>query len=211
MNWLKNEWEIVTLAVTVIAIAVWGILSFVGDGAEIAIGSGVPVMTADEELVTESGKAFLKPGEVASIGASSRPFSLPEAMRRVEEKPKPKPRPEPPKPKPKPEPPKPKAVEPPPPEPPKPVPVVVASKAVAGALFYAEAQMLADGTRVAIMKLSSASESQTLALAKGESMFGLNIVNITDNMVYLLDAKKRRVSLKRNSEVKLWVFEEQEP
>lgn len=208
MNWLKNEWEIVTLAVMVIAIAAWGILSLLGDREEMAVGGGIPVMKAEEELVTESGKAFLKPGEVASIGTSSRPFSLPEAMRRVEEKPKPKPRPEPPKPKPKPEPPKPKVVEPPKPEPPKPAPVVVAPKAIAGALFYAEAQMLADGTRVAIMKLTFASESQTVAMAKGETMFGLNIVNITDNMVYLLDAKKRRVSLKRNTEQKLWVFEE---
>lgn len=208
MNWLKKEWEIATLVVMTLAIAVWGIMSLLNRENEEAVGAGMRPMQADEELVTEAGKAFLTPGETASLGSSSRPFSLPEAMRRPEGKPKPKPKPEPPKPKPKPKPVQPKPVEEPKPEPPKPVPVAVMPKAVIGTLYYAEPQTLADGTRVAVMKLTSTSEPQTLVLAKGETMFGLSIVNITDKMVYLLDAKKRKISLKRNAEAKLWIFEE---
>ncbi len=208
MNWLKNEWEIATLVVMALAIAVWGIMSLLNRENEEGVGAGMRPMQADEDLVTEAGKTFLTPGETASLGSSSRPFSLPEAMRRPEEKPKPKPQPVQPKPKPKPQPVQPKPVEEPKPEPPRPTPVVVTPKAVVGTLYYAEPQTLADGTRVAIMKLTSTSEPQTLALAKGETMFGLSIVNITDKMVYLLDAKKRKISLKRSGEIKLWVFEE---
>ena len=209
MNWLKNEWEIATLVVMALAIATWGIMSLLDHDEEVAVGGGNHPMQSDEELLTETGKAFLTHEETTLFSPSSRPFSLPEPMRRPEEKPKVKPKAEPPKPQPKPQPVQPQPVAEPEPEPPKPAPVVaVAPKAIVGTLYYAEPQTLADGTRVAIMKLTSASEPQTLALAKGETMFGLSIVNITDKMVYLLDAKKRRVSLKRSTEVKLWCFEE---
>ncbi|MBP5640512.1 MAG: hypothetical protein J6X55_13590 [Victivallales bacterium] len=207
MDWLKNEWEIATLVVMVIILVLWGLFSLLTNEKTEEIIVNRPLSSEKLELLSHSGKEFLTSRETASLGTSSRPFSLPDSMLRPEEKPQPKPKfkmpslPSIPKiqqPK-TPE----KKVEAEAPAPPKPLPVE--PRLIGGSLYYAESQDLSNGMRVAIMKLIMQNEAISLALAKGEMAYGITIVNITEKNVYLLDAKKRKIVLKRDGETKLWV------
>lgn len=211
---LKREWEITALACVVLALGGWGVFVLLGGDGRRMSSDAVLGGWEKDGLVTDSTMAFVKQREPLEM-LTERPFALPEVMRQRPPAPKPKPQPAP-KPAPKPvapppEPapaPAPVAAAPQPPPVVKPKPVVKEPKIIGGKLYYAEVQEMADGSRAALLELTRGQEQLTLALARGETKHGIQVVNVTDQAVYLYDAKKRQVRIKREGEVQAWVHDD---
>lgn len=206
---IKQEWEIASLcAAVIVVLLVVAIGLFSSSENAIGSGGGMGIWKAPK-LINDSGFAFVEQQEPAAL-ESSRPFSLPQSLRPPKrqiviapkvaaptkyQEPEPAPQP---------------AVAPPPPvvepapvakpEPPKPAPPIIA-----GTMYYAESQEMADGTYVAVFDVTRYGRPrEVVTLAKGETKFGVKLVSVTDEEALLLDARRNRVLLRHGKEKKLW-------
>ncbi|MGN0877883.1 MAG: hypothetical protein ACI4WT_00335 [Oligosphaeraceae bacterium] len=216
---IRREWEISSLVTLLVALLLGGLLvALLSDGPR--RGAAAPGLGGweAEPLVTEQGLAFTRDGDADSTAAPAAPglFGLPDDLcRMLAPTPKPRPRPRP-APAPKPVAPAPApaptvteapapVVAPTPkpaPEAPKPQRVVV------GTLYFAELQELSNGTQVALLELQRGDERQTVTLARGETRHGLTLLQTTDEAIQLQDARRRRLVLRREKELRLWVTED---
>ena len=219
---VRREWEISSLVALLAALLLGGLLvALLSDGPRRgAAAPGLGSWEADP-LVTEQGLAFTRDDatdDPTSSTSSSAPglFGLPDDLcRMLAPTPRPKPRPRP-APAPKPVAPAPKPAAPvveapapvveaapkPAPPPPKPPQVVV------GTLYFAEMQELSNGTQVALLELQRGEGRLTITLARGETRHGLTLLQATDEAIQVQDARRRRLVLRREKELRLWVAEE---
>lgn len=221
---IRREWEISSLVALLAALLLGGLLvALLSDGPR--RGTAAPGLGGWEAdpLVTEQGLAFTRDdatNDPTSSTSSSAPglFGLPDDLCRMlapTPRPKPKPRPRP-APAPKPVAPAPAPAAPvvealtpvaevapkPVPPPPKPPQVVV------GTLYFAEMQELSNGTQVALLELQRGEGRLTITLARGETRHGLTLLQATDEAIQVQDARRRRLVLRREKELRLWVTEE---
>lgn len=215
---IRREWEISSLVALLAALLLGGLLvALLSDGPRRgASAPGLGGWEADP-LVTEQGLAFTRDDPTSST-TSSAPglFGLPDDLcRMLAPTPRPKPRPRP-APAPKPVAPAPAPAAPvveapasvaevapkPVPPPPKPPQVVV------GTLYFAEMQELSNGTQVALLELQRGEGRLTITLARGETRHGLTLLQATDEAIQVQDARRRRLVLRREKELRLWVTEE---
>ena len=219
---IRREWEISSLVALLAALLLGGLLvALLSDGPRRgAPAPGLGGWEADP-LVTEQGLAFTRDdatNDPTSSTSSSAPglFGLPDDLcRMLAPTPRPKPRPRP-APAPKPVAPAPAPAAPvveapapvveaapqPVPPPPKPPQVVV------GTLYFAEMQELSNGTQVALLELQRGEGRLTITLARGETRHGLTLLQATDEAIQVQDARRRRLVLRREKELRLWVTEE---
>lgn len=217
---IRREWEISSLvALLVVLLLGWLLVALLSDGPR--RGAAAPGLGGweAEPLVTEQGLAFTRDAADATAPETTAApglFGLPDDLcRMLAPTPRPKPRPRPaPAPKPvAPEPaPAPTVTEAPAPvvEPtPKPAPKAPKPpRVVAGTLYFAELQELSNGTQVALLELQRGDERQTITLARGETRHGLTLLQTTDEAIQLQDARRRRLVLRREKELRLWVTED---
>ena len=220
---IRREWEISSLVALLAALLLGGLLvALLSDGPR--RGTAAPGLGGWEAdpLVTEQGLAFTRDDATddptTSSTTSSAPglFGLPDDLcRMLAPTPRPKPRPRP-APAPKPVAPAPAPAAPvveapapvveaapqPVPPPPKPPQVVV------GTLYFAEMQELSNGTQVALLELQRGEGRLTITLARGETRHGLTLLQATDEAIQVQDARRRRLVLRREKELRLWVTEE---
>ena len=219
---IRREWEISSLVALLAALLLGGLLvALLSDGPR--RGTAAPGLRGWEAdpLVTEQGLAFTRDdatNDPTSSTSSSAPglFGLPDDLcRMLAPTPRPKPRPRP-APAPKPVAPAPASAAPvveapapvveaapkPVPPPPKPPQVVV------GTLYFAEMQELSNGTQVALLELQRGEGRLTITLARGETRHGLTLLQATDEAIQVQDARRRRLVLRREKELRLWVTEE---
>ena len=218
---IRREWEISSLVALLAALLLGGLLvALLSDGPRRgASAPGLGGWEADP-LVTEQGLAFTRDDPTSSTTSSSTSapglFGLPDDLcRMLAPTPRPKPRPRP-APAPKPVAPAPAPAAPvveaptpvaevapkPVPPPPKPPQVVV------GTLYFAEMQELSNGTQVALLELQRGEGRLTITLARGETRHGLTLLQATDEAIQVQDARRRRLVLRREKELRLWVTEE---
>ena len=219
---IRREWEISSLVALLAALLLGGLLvALLSDGPRRgASAPGLGGWEADP-LVTEQGLAFTRDDatdDPTSSSSTSAPglFGLPDDLcRMLAPTPRPKPRPRP-APAPKPVAPAPAPAAPvveapapvveaapkPVPPPPKPPQVVV------GTLYFAEMQELSNGTQVALLELQRGEGRLTITLARGETRHGLTLLQATDEAIQVQDARRRRLVLRREKELRLWVTEE---
>ena len=216
---IRREWEISSLVALLAALLLGGLLvALLSDGPRRgAAAPGLGGWEADP-LVTEQGLAFTRDDATDDPTTSSTPglFGLPDDLcRMLAPTPRPKPRPRP-APAPKPVAPAPAPAAPvveapapvveaapqPVPPPPKPPQVVV------GTLYFAEMQELSNGTQVALLELQRGEGRLTITLARGETRHGLTLLQATDEAIQVQDARRRRLVLRREKELRLWVTEE---
>lgn len=219
---IRREWEISSLVALLAALLLGGLLvALLSDGPR--RGTAAPGLGGWEAdpLVTEQGLAFTRDdatNDPTSSSSTSAPglFGLPDDLcRMLAPTPRPKPRPRP-APAPKPVAPAPAPAAPvveapapvveaapkPVPPPPKPPQVVV------GTLYFAEMQELSNGTQVALLELQRGEGRLTITLARGETRHGLTLLQATDEAIQVQDACRRRLVLRREKELRLWVTEE---
>lgn len=219
---IRREWEISSLVVLLTALLLGGLLvALLSDGPRRgASAPGLGGWEADP-LVTEQGLAFTRDDatdDPTTSSSTSAPglFGLPDDLcRMLAPTPRPKPRPRP-APAPKPVAPAPAPAAPvveaptpvaevaPKPVPPPPKPPQV----VAGTLYFAEMQELSNGTQVALLELQRGEGRLTITLARGETRHGLTLLQATDEAIQVQDARRRRLVLRREKELRLWVTEE---
>ena len=219
---IRREWEISSLVALLAALLLGGLLvALLSDGPRRgAAAPGLGGWEADP-LVTEQGLAFTRDDatdDPTTSSSTSAPglFGLPaDLCRMLAPTPRPKPRPRP-APAPKPVAPAPAPAAPvveaptpvaevapkPVPPPPKPPQVVV------GTLYFAEMQELSNGTQVALLELQRGEGRLTITLARGETRHGLTLLQATDEAIQVQDARRRRLVLRREKELRLWVTEE---
>lgn len=219
---IRREWEISSLVALLAALLLGGLLvALLSDGPRRgAPAPGLGGWEADP-LVTEQGLAFTRDDatdDPTTSSSTSAPglFGLPDDLcRMLAPTPRPKPRPRP-APAPKPVAPAPAPAAPvveapasvaevapkPVPPPPKPPQVVV------GTLYFAEMQELSNGTQVALLELQRGEGRLTITLARGETRHGLTLLQATDEAIQVQDARRRRLVLRREKELRLWVTEE---
>lgn len=219
---IRREWEISSLVALLAALLLGGLLvALLSDGPRRgASAPGLGGWEADP-LVTEQGLAFTRDDatdDPTTSSSTSAPglFGLPDDLcRMLAPTPRPKPRPRP-APAPKPVAPAPAPAAPvveapapvveaapkPVPPPPKPPQVVV------GTLYFAEMQELSNGTQVALLELQRGEGRLTITLARGETRHGLTLLQATDEAIQVQDARRRRLVLRREKELRLWVTEE---
>lgn len=219
---IRREWEISSLVALLAALLLGGLLvALLSDGPR--RGTAAPGLGGWEAdpLVTEQGLAFTRDDatdDPTTSSSTSAPglFGLPDDLcRMLAPTPRPKPRPRP-APAPKPVAPAPAPAAPvveapasvaevapkPVPPPPKPPQVVV------GTLYFAEMQELSNGTQVALLELQRGEGRLTITLARGETRHGLTLLQATDEAIQVQDARRRRLVLRREKELRLWVTEE---
>lgn len=219
---IRREWEISSLVALLAALLLGGLLvALLSDGPRRgASAPGLGGWEADP-LVTEQGLAFTRDDatdDPTTSSSTSAPglFGLPDDLcRMLAPTPRPKPRPRP-APAPKPVAPAPAPAAPvveaptpvaevaPKPVPPPPKPPQV----VAGTLYFAEMQELSNGTQVALLELQRGEGRLTITLARGETRHGLTLLQATDEAIQVQDARRRRLVLRREKELRLWVTEE---
>ena len=219
---IRREWEISSLVALLAALLLGALLvALRSDGPR--RGTAAPGLGGWEAdpLVTEQGLAFTRDDatdDPTTSSSTSAPglFGLPDDLcRMLAPTPRPKPRPRP-APAPKPVAPAPAPAAPvveaptpvaevapkPVPPPPKPPQVVV------GTLYFAEMQELSNGTQVALLELQRGEGRLTITLARGETRHGLTLLQATDEAIQVQDARRRRLVLRREKELRLWVTEE---
>ena len=219
---IRREWEISSLVALLAALLLGGLLvALLSDGPR--RGTAAPGLGGWEAdpLVTEQGLAFTRDDatdDPTTSSSTSAPglFGLPDDLcRMLAPTPRPKPRPRP-APAPKPVAPAPAPAAPvveaptpvaevapkPVPPPPKPPQVVV------GTLYFAEMQELSNVTQVAVLERQRGEGRLTITLARGETRHGLTLLQATDEAIQVQDARRRRLVLRREKELRLWVTEE---
>ena len=202
---LQKNWEMAVLAITA-ALMLCVLVPFflMGRDVEEVMGSGKAAMKRESALSAEAF-AFLNHAENGAE-LERNPFKL---KLKAPEPPKPKPPPkkeEPKEVKKAPE----KPVEPPPEPKPekveKPVQPQVAFQFVPGVILFTFQQMNSTGKTVAIISAQSkGSQAQTYTLGVGEEVNGATIIAISEEALYVRDARNRRIAIPLGTKKQLWM------